>query len=142
MGVLAFIGGTGLKPLCNWRLSAKENDPNQIRCIGVLPQCGWRHCKYASSCVYPRAHLQHRPPAILGWKPWAYKDDENQAFKLPAASASCPIGGWRPWADGHDENQARKLLETSSGSSAASISRPSMVGWLGPMKTMRRHLSI
>ena len=51
-----------------------------------------------------------------------------------------PFCSWKPWARVNDANQACKLLVASSGSSAASASRPFGFGGSRLMKTMRRQV--
>ena len=75
VGILGHIGCIGALPFCAWRPRADEDDAKQAckllwhlrgyRLHRHPVACGSRPCNYASFWVHPRAHWQHRPPAIL-----------------------------------------------------------------------------
>ena len=103
------ISGIGLLPLSGWMPWADKNDANQAR---KLLGAASGSSVASASCphvVGGFASMQ-APECILeliggigllplfGWRPWADERDENQACKLPVASASCPsvVGGPGP----------------------------------------------
>ena len=130
-GVLGLPGGIGLLPLCRWKPWAVENDasswghPRAHRPYRPPASRVWRHCKYASSWVHPWAHWPHGLLPFLGWRLWADANNDDQACKLPVASASCP-----------DENQAHELLGGILWLIGCIGFAPSVVGAFGPMEAM------
>ena len=98
-GTLGLIGCIGLLPFCGWKPWADEYDANQAcKFLGAplgssasrLSVVGGLASVQAPGCLLGLiGGIRFLP--FFGWKPWAVETDENQACKLPAASASCPL---------------------------------------------------